>query len=176
MKTRHVTTPTGEAFDVPQGIQRLDSHSTRGWQVRYHGTKYYPDGQVGADKALVAATKDLLRRIATMPAPVSLRKAPSATKSSSLPVGISGPIVVRAAGSDAQSAFLSVLMPRFGRPNEVKNIYIGSQSTYTKTRYRAAVAEAIEIRAESVAQYEEEATRAKRKAANQLKKSLAAAR
>jgi hypothetical protein len=48
MKTRFVTLATGESFNVPQGIQRLDSRSTRGWQVRYQGTKYFPDGITGA--------------------------------------------------------------------------------------------------------------------------------
>jgi len=176
MKTRQVTLPTGESFTVPQGIQRLDSHSTRGWQVRYQGTKYFPDGAAGPKMALEAATRELLRRIATMPAPVTLKRGPSAHKSSRLPPGISGPIVVTKAGSGEQSAVLSVLLPRFGEDNQIKRIYIGAPSTYTKTRYRAAVAKAMELRAESLALYESAATRAKRKAAVGLKKTLASNR
>ena len=52
MKTKEVTITTGEKFTVPQGTQRLDSRSTRGWQVRYQGTKYFPDGSAGPKKAL----------------------------------------------------------------------------------------------------------------------------
>ena len=89
MKTRQVTITSGESFTVPQGIQRLDSKTTRGWQVRYQGTKYFPDGTTGPQKALEAATKELLRRIATLPAPVSLRRTASPSKTSNLPVGIS---------------------------------------------------------------------------------------
>jgi hypothetical protein len=176
MKTREVRIATGEKFTVPQGVQRLDSASTRGWQVRYQGTKYFPDGASGPRKALESATRELLRRIATLPAPVPIRRAPSPNKTSALPAGISGPIIVGSSSSEVQSAVLSVTVPRFGRPNQTKKIHIGTPQTYTKTRFRAALAKAIEIRSESLAQYEAEATKAKRKAAMAMKKSLAAAR
>ena len=60
MKTRTVALATGESFSVVQGIQRLDSKSTRGWQVRYQGTKYFSDGDAGPQKSLEAATRELL--------------------------------------------------------------------------------------------------------------------
>ena len=176
MKTRHITLTSGESFTVPQGIQRLDSASTRGWQVRYQGTKYHPDGTAGAEKALQSATRDLLRRIATMPAPVGLRRALSPSKTTALPVGISGPILVGKAGSQLQSAVLSVLVPRFGQPNQTKRLHIGTAQTYTKARYRAAVAKAVQLRSESLALYEAAATKAKRKEASAMKKTLSAAR
>jgi hypothetical protein len=174
MKTREVTLADGETFTVPQGIQRLDSKSTRGWQVRYQGTKYYADGQDGPKKSLELATRDLLRRIATLPAPVALRRVPSPRKTSALPVGISGPIVLSRAGSERQSAVLSVLVPRFGQPNLVREIHIGTPATYTKARYREALAKAVELRQESLAKYEAAATRAKRKEATEMKRSLSA--
>ena len=176
MKTRQVTIASGESFIVPQGIQRLDSHSTRGWQVRYQGTKYFPDGTAGPQKAFEAATRELLRRIATLPAPVSLRRMPSPSKTSNLPVGISGPILVGRTDSAGQSAVLSVLVPRFGETNQVKQIHIGTAQTYTKTRYRAALAKAVELRTESLALYEAAATKSKRRAATAMKKALLAAR
>jgi hypothetical protein len=172
MKTREVTLASGESFTVPQGIQRLDSRSTRGWQVRYQGTKYFADGQDGPKKSLELATRDLLRRIASMPAPVALRRTPSPRKTSALPVGISGPIVLNKAGTERQSAVLSVLMPRFGQPNQVREIHIGTPATYTKARYREALAKAVQLRAESQAKYEAAATRARRKAATEMKRSL----
>jgi hypothetical protein len=176
MKTREVTTATGETFTVPQGIQRLDSATTRGWQVRYHGTKYFADGSAGAAKALQGATKELLRRIADMPAPVGLRREPSPAKGSSLPAGISGPIVIGKEGLGSRSAVLSVSVPRFGKPNQTKKVHIGTDQTYTKTRFRQALAKAIEIRTESLALYEAAATQSKRKAATAMKKALHATR
>ena len=48
MKTRSVVIYTGERFEVPQGIQRIDHRSTHGWQLRYAGTRLYSDGGGGA--------------------------------------------------------------------------------------------------------------------------------
>jgi hypothetical protein len=175
MKTRKVTIHTGEKFDVPQGIQRIDSQSTHGWQVRYHGTKFFADGLAGsAAKALHSATRELLRRIATLPAPVSLKRTPSPRKSSDLPPGISGPVITTSA-TGAQSAVLSVFLPRFGQEPKVTSIHIGTPNTYTRTRYRQAVAAAVEMRAEALAVYEADATRARRREATALRKALRAA-
>lgn len=172
MKTRDLTLASGEHFAVPQGIQRLDSHSTRGWQVRYQGTKYFADGTGGARKSFDAAVRELLRRIQTMPAPVKLKQVTSPHKTSGLPVGISGPIV-RIKSDGRQVALLSVVMPRFGRSSEFHEIHIGTPSTYTKARYREALAKAVALRAQAVADYELAATRAKRKEAQAMKKALA---
>jgi hypothetical protein len=175
MKSRRVVLASGERFTVPQGIQRLDSRSTRGWQVRYQGTKYFADGDAGPRKSLLAATRELLRRIATLPAPVVIKREPSPRKTSDLPAGISGPLLVSKSGSDVQSAVLAVLLPRFGRTNEVKKIHIGTSNTYTRARYRAALAKAVALRNEGVAQYEADATRARRKEATALRKTMVAA-
>jgi hypothetical protein len=175
MKTRTVTLASGEAFSVPQGIQRLDSRSTRGWQVRYQGTKYFPDGEAGPQKALTSATKELLRRIAEMPAPAGLRRTTKASKSSGLPVGISGPLVVTKPGSSALSAILSIAVPQFGKPNLTRKIHIGTPSTYTKTKYKQALVKAIEIRELGMAQYEAAATLARRSEATKFKRSLRSA-
>jgi hypothetical protein len=176
MKTRQVTLQTGQVLTVPQGIQRLDSSSTRGWQVRYQGTKYFADGTSGPQKSLQAATRELMNRIATLPAPVGLRRKPSPNKTTALPAGISGPIVINNTNLEASSAVLSVLVPRFGQTNQVKRVHIGTPQTYTKARYRAALAKAIEIRNEGLALYEAAATKAKRRAASAFKKELAAGR
>jgi hypothetical protein len=176
MKTREITLANGEKFTVPQGVQRLDSRGTRGWQVRYQGTKYFADGTTGADKSLKAATKELLQRIATMPAPVAIKREPSPRKTSNLPAGISGPIVLNKRDGASSSAVLAVLVPRYGQGSQLKKVHIGTPNTYTKKRYREALARAIEIRSAAVALYQEAATKAKRKAANVLKKELAAGR
>ncbi|MCW5636023.1 MAG: hypothetical protein KIT17_21990 [Rubrivivax sp.] len=179
MKTRKVKLFNGSTFTVPQGIQRIDSASTHGWQVRYQGTRFFSDGGPpdgsGAAKSLAAATRELLERIATMPAPVVLKRGPSARKASGLPVGISGPIVVQRGEDRVRSAVLSVLLPRFGGTPQLKSVYIGTENTYSLRKYRAALATAKALRAEAVADYEEAATRARRRSANALRKELAAA-
>jgi uncharacterized protein YccT (UPF0319 family) len=180
MKQRKVIIFTGDTFTVPQGIQRIDSHSTHGWQVRYQGTKFFSDGMPAdgskAAQSLAAATRELLRRIATLPAPVVLKRGPSAHKASGLPAGISGPIVVSRGSQNVRSAVLSVLLPRYGSTPVLKSVYIGTENTYNQTRYRAALAEAKALRAEAVATYEAAATRERRKGANALRKQLAASR
>lgn len=174
MKTREITLASGEKFNVPQGIQRIDSKGTRGWQVRYQGTKYFPDGEIGPARSLKAAAKELMKRIASMPAPVALKREPSPRKSSTLPPGISGPILERRRGTKSQAAILSVLLPRFGATNLVKKVHIGTPTTYTEARFEAALARALKMRQTSVDRYEAEATKARRRAAAALKKELAA--
>jgi hypothetical protein len=176
MKTRIAVIATGKKFTVPQGIQRLDSSSTRGWQVRYQGTKYFPDGTVGPKQSLENATKELARRMATMPVSIAIRTTPAPGKRSNLPVGISGPIIVTKKNDTTQSAVLSISIPRFGGITQTKKVHIGTSQTYTKARFRAALAKAVEIRNEAMVVYEAAATKAKRKAASDLKKSLAEAK
>lgn len=175
MRTREITLASGERFTVPQGIQRLDSTSTKGWQVRYQGTKYFPDGTAGPQKAFEGATRELLRRIATLPAPVVLKRAPSPRKATNLPAGISGPVLINKNVANRQAAVFAVLVPRFGQKNQVKRVHIGTPTTYSRVKYRAALVKAIEIRTESLAQYEADATRAKRKEATAMKKALRSA-
>lgn len=175
MKTREVTLPQGGVITVPQGIQRIDTRSTHGWQVRYQGTKFFSDSSArGGDprKALDLAVKELLDRIASLPAPVVLKKGPSAHKSSGLPAGISGPILRQRAGSGVRSAVLSVLLPRFGKEPKLMSIYIGSENTYTERKFKKALARAIELRKAALDAYGEAATRAKRKAARSIRATL----
>ena len=174
MKTRDVTLASGDKFSVPQGIQRLDSGSTRGWQVRYGGTKYFADGETGPKRSFDAAVRELLRRISTLPAPVRIKKAQSPGKKSDLPVGISGPNVLSKGNGGRQVAVLSIALPRFGGSPDTREIHIGTPATYSEQRFRQALAKAIEIRQQSVAEYERAATKAKRTQAKALTKALVA--
>lgn len=180
MKTRTVTIFSGQTFTVPQGIQRIDTRATHGWQVRYQGTKFFADGAADgsrAQKSLDAAIRHLLSRIATLPAPVVLQRAPSVGKTSDLPPGISGPILAPPRkGSRVRSAVLSVLLPRFGQNPRVKTIHIGSERTYTEQRFQAAVEKAVLLRAEVVRKYELTATRVKREEGRRLRAAMRAAR
>lgn len=165
MKYRDVTIFSGHRFSVPQGIQRIDHRATHGWQLRYGGTKLFSDHTTdgsGAKAALDAAVGELKKRIAKLPAPVRLQRAPSENKSSDLPPGIFGPVVRQRSGSRVRDASLSVLVPRYGKTPQRRTVYIGTENTYTPERYRAALDKAIAIRAEAEALYQREATKAKR--------------
>lgn len=174
MKTREVVTTSGEAFEVPQGIVRIDHRSTHGWQLRYGGTKLFSDGSDSAAASLDKARKELLSRIAKLPAPARLQSAPSAHKTSDLPVGIFGPVVRQRKNSNIRDCSLSVLVPRFGQPPRRATLYIGNENTYTKARFRSVLSRAIEMRAKAEETYRRDATRAKRRQGRELKASLAA--
>jgi hypothetical protein len=165
MKTRHITLFSGEQFEVPQGIQRIDHRATHGWQLRYGGTKLFSDHTSdgsGARASLDKATKELLRRINTIPAPSLLQRGPSANKSSQLPPGITGPVVRVRRGGKTRDCSLMVLIPRFGDKPRRRTIYIGTENTYTLERYHAALERAIEMRKEAEDAYEKATTKAKR--------------
>jgi hypothetical protein len=177
MKTRDVVIFSGKRFKVPQCIQRIDHRYTHGWQVRYGGTKMFSDGTndgSGAKASLEAATKELIRRITTMPTPSKLQPKPSASKNSGLPVGISGPLVRMRTGSSTRYASLQVLLPRFGEKPQNKNVYIGSESTYTVERFQEALKRAIELRQEAETAYRLDETKARKAEAKAMKAAMAA--
>ena len=177
MKFREVVIFSGQMFRVPQGIQRIDHRATHGWQLRYGGTRLFSDRSSdgsGAGAALQQAIRELLRRIARLDAPTTLQVRPSAHKGSGLPVGISGPVLRTRRGSALRDASLSVSIPRYGLKPQRRNVYIGTENTYTPERFEAALAKAVAIRAEAEAAYRRDATRAKRSAARALRSALLA--
>ena len=178
MKTRDIVIFSGERFEVPQGIQRIDHRATHGWQLRYGGTRLYsdhtPDGS-GASAALAAATRELLGRIARLPAPSKLQRVPSDGKRSDLPVGITGPVVRQRRDSGVRDSSLSVSLPRWGAPAQRSSVYIGTENTYTVAKYKRALAKAIALREHATEIYLRDATRAKRAAARALKAQQKAA-
>ncbi len=178
MKVRKVTIFSGEQFEVPQGLQRIDHRATHGWQLRYGGTKLFsdhtPDGS-GAAASLQRATQELLKRIAKLPAPSLLQRAPSANKSNMLPPGITGPVVRQRSNSQTRDCSLMVLIPRFGDKPRRCTIYIGTENTYTIERYEKALERAIVMRGAAEDAYQKATTRAKRAAARKMKEQLQAA-
>lgn len=178
MKFREVTIPdTGERFSVPQGIQRIDHLSTHGWQLRYCGeTKLFSDpapGKGGSADSLARATKELLRRIARLPAPSGLQREPSAGKSSDLPVGISGPLVRSRNGGRTRYCLFLVSIPRFGQKPRRASVYIGAETTYSQQRYEIALAKALALREKAERDYQQAVTSAKRAEGRALKRELA---
>lgn len=171
MKVRQVVIFSGETFEVPQSIQRIDHLATHGWQLRYGGTKLFSDGSPdgsGASAALAHATRELLARIARLPAPSRLQRVPNENKSSDLPVGISGPIVRLRRGANVRDCSLAVSLPRFGDLPQRRSVYIGTENTYTVEKYQLALAKAIKLRNQAEVAYQRAATRAKRAAAGEL--------
>jgi hypothetical protein len=124
---------------------------------------------------LELATRELLKRIATMPAPTRLQRGPSQNKSNNLPVGISGPVVRLRRGGNVRDCSLAVLIPRFGTTPNRRTIYIGTENTYTPERFQAALDRAIEMRTEAEEAYQQAETRSRRTAATALKKARRAA-
>ena len=178
MKFRDVTIFSGHRFQVPQCIQRIDHRATHGWQLRYGGTKLFSDHSAdgsGAAQSLALATKELLRRIATLPAPTTLQQAPSANKSSDLPPGISGPIVRQRSGARVRDCSFAVLLPRFGAAPLRRSVYIGTENTYTPARYREALEKAVAMRHAAEQAYQRAATKARRADAKALRELTAAA-
>lgn len=175
MRNRDVVIFTGEHFVVPQCVQRIDHLSTHGWQLRYGGTKLFSDHSQdgsGAQRALALATKELLKRISTMPAPSRLRRTPSRKKQSDLPSGISGPIVRQRAGSRVRDCSFAVTLPRFGETPLARSVYIGTENTYTVERYQEALERAVALRGKAEAAYQRAATKERRAQAQTLKAAM----
>lgn len=175
MNTRDVVIFSGEQFVVPQCIQRIDHLSTHGWQLRYGGTKLFSDHSQdgsGARRALAMATKELLKRIATLPAPSRLRRTPSRKKQSDLPSGISGPIVRQRAGSRVRDCSFAVTLPRFGEAPLARSVYIGTENTYTIERYTEALQRAVVLREKAELAYQRAATKERRAQAQVLKAKM----
>jgi hypothetical protein len=175
MKYREVVIFNGDKYTVPQNVQRIDHLATHGWQLRYGGTKLFSDHTndgSGASASLEAATKELLKRIAKLPAPSRLQQRPNHNKTSDLPVGISGPIVRQRRGGRVRDCSLAVLLPRFGQAPRRVNVYIGTENTYTVERFQQALEKAVELREKAVATYELAATRAMRAAGRELRAAM----
>ncbi len=172
MKTRHVLLFSGDTFEVPQCIQRIDHLATHGWQLRYGGTKLFSDHSSdgsGAARSLALATRELLKRIRTLPAPSRLQAGPSQNKTSNLPVGISGPVLRTRKGAKVRDCSLAVLIPRFGDKPRRRTIYIGTENTYSAQRFNAALARAIAMRHAAEAAYQRAETLARRAEARALR-------
>jgi len=122
-----------------------------------------------ARASLKLATAELIKRIAKLPAPSGLRRDIASNKGSKLPVGISGPIVRTRPGRNTRDASFGVTLPRFGLKPTTRSVYIATENTYTVTRYKAALAKAIELRRAAEKAYQAAATKAKRESARKMK-------
>lgn len=164
MTTRTITLPNGRRMQVPQGIQRIDSRSTHGWQVRYGGTKFFSDGGGSPLTSLRRAKAELALRVASQQAPTRLNRKAAANKVNGMPLGLSGPVVRRRPGQNVREANLLVQIPRFGKKPRRMTIYIGNENTYTEQRLERAIARGMRQRAWAEIIYRRDATAARRAA------------
>lgn len=135
-------------FDVPPRIQRVPG----GWQVRYAGTLLFSDGEPGPRASFAAAVAELQSRYAASPpkAASSVRVAPLSHKTTDLPAGISGPVLIHKPGRAAYAEF-KVTLPRAGKPNRGTSVYIASESTWSQERYDNALDKALRLRVAALA-------------------------
>ena len=172
MPIRTATLPNGTKIRVPEHIQRIDTRSTHGWQLRYgKPTLFFSDSKApgaGARGALKLATDALRERLSTLQAPTGLQRAASSSKQNDLPAGISGPILRQRPGRTTPECHFSVNLPRYGDKPLRRSVYIANQNTYSKERYKEALAVALAMRQAAEAAYQEAATAAMRRAAAKL--------
>ena len=175
MRFREVVIFSGQRFQVPQGIQRIDHRSTHGWQLRYAGTKLFSDHTTdgsGAEKALNLAMDELQKRIRNTPPASRLQRAPSKHKRNDLPVGISGPVVRLRKGGTVRDCSLSVLLPRFGQASQRKSVYIATENTYTVEKFQQALDKAVALREKAERVYKKAELAAAKASAIDLKRQL----
>ena len=160
---------SGQSFEVPKHIVRMDSKRVHGWQLRY-GPKWtlfsdYSDDGSGAAAALMAATAELARRINKLPAPHGLRSEAHPDKANGMPLGISGPTSRRRQVHTALEYYLQVTYPVPGGKPVNRSIYIATENTLTRERYQAALKKAIAMRDTGVRKFKLATTKAKREQA-----------
>ncbi len=143
MKSNRQIIVAGKRFSVPPRVQRVPG----GWQVRYAGSQFFADGKAGARVSFRAAVAELQSRYTERPAVLAskVRRAPLSHKTSDLPAGVSGPVLIRKAGR-ADSAEFKVSLPRRGKANASTSVYIASETTWSLERYQAALAKAMQLR------------------------------
>ena len=165
MKYREVIIFTGTSFQVPEHIRRLDSKRTHGWQLRYGKWTMFSDHTndgSGARKSLDAAVQELMKRVDAINAPTGLRRSITSSKSSELPVGISGPITRTRKGRRVTEHYFGVTIPRHGDKPTNTSVYIGTDNTFTYERQEVALAKAIDIRKKAERAYQAATTKEKR--------------
>ena len=168
MEFRTRTIFSGQTFEVPKHIVRMDSKKVHGWHVRYGKwvlfSDYSNDGS-GAMAALAAASAELARRISKLPAPHGLRSEAHPDKANGMPLGISGPTSRRRQVHTALEYYLQVTYPVPGGKPVNRSIYIATENTLTRERYQAALKKAVAMRDTGVRKFKLATTKAKREQA-----------
>ena len=159
---------SGQSFEVPKYIVRLDTKKTHGWQLRYGKWKLFSDHSndgTGANVALLAATAELARRIARLPAPTGLRSDVRADKLNGMPLGISGPTTRQREGDGFVQYYLQVNYPTPNGKPVNRSVYIATENTLNREKYQAALAKAMALRDSGVRKFKLATTKAQRELA-----------
>lgn len=122
-RCRQLETPHG-MFSVPKHIVRLDGRGLAGWQVRWEGTKYFADS-ISGDAA--ASLQEAMKYLGKVWKPVPKRTARKTSAGSG--IGL-----IHDAKRDVWYA--EARHPRHEAP---KRFYVGTTSTFTDKKARAAL-------------------------------------
>jgi hypothetical protein len=157
---RQVKIKNHGTFAVPPHIQRIEKFEpghigTRGWQVRYRKPwklfSDYAHGRNGPDESLKDAI-DYLRRIYKGPTPVVFKQR-MRTARSSLPVGLSE-VIIKRKDRKVREIRIQVSIPNgVNARHTTKRIYVGTENTITRKRYREAVRRAVALRKQCYQKY-----------------------
>lgn len=139
-------------FIVPRHIVRIEIEATErrnatyGWQVRYHGSKFFSDA-LKADKArtpvsaLALAIAELAERYEGQTAPIR----PIESSSKLEKTGVPGVRIVRRINKrNFEEVFIEINHPIYGRSG--RKLYVGTANTATAKRLDQALERAIELR------------------------------
>lgn len=171
MKFRDLVLPSGECFQVPQYLYRIDRGSTHGWQLRYEGSQLFSDHVSpckGPRDSLERALRELEARMSRFAKPTLLKTNIASHKRLDLPVGISGPSVLYRERSNIHECRLLVILPRFGKPSQRSSVYISTTNTYTADKFNKALQKAIAKREEALRLYREAERAATQNMAHEL--------
>lgn len=179
MKPRTMCLSSGAVMEVPPYVYRVETPQACGWQMRYGvPSLYFADARTDTGlpgDSLALARQALLDRIRRIPPTGRVQSAPSISKKSNLPVGISGPIVRRRKGCGVEEVILSVNLRTFKGKSRTVSIYLGTRNTYTPERFERALQRAVDLRAKHEAEYVARAAAALNQMADALSDGTAVA-
>lgn len=123
-------------FRVPKHVVRLEARSLAGWQVRWEGSKYFPDGESQDAEASLAEAVRYLRKVWR---PIKKQTA----RNKSIAGGTPGIRLRKEKGDGAW--YVIATHPRGGSP---KRFYVGNDRTWSDVKYRQMLRKAKAARKE----------------------------
>lgn len=132
-RCREVTCGAG-TFSVPRHIVRLESNNLAGWQVRWEGSKYFADGAEGDPSASLSDAIKYLRKV--------WRPVRKVTTRNKAKTGTTPGVALRQEKRDG-AWYVIASHPRGGSP---KRFYVGTDRTWSETKYRQMLRKAKEAR------------------------------
>lgn len=122
------------AFDVPRHVVRLEGDRLAGWQVRWSTSRYFADTAFGGPDGSLGAAIKHLRRVWRPTPKNTQRNRPQTAK-------VAGVALVYVALR--RQWYVEARHPRRGSP---KRFYVGTDQTWSESRFKAAQSKAIKAR------------------------------